>query len=193
MVRLCLQWFDSVGWASGRASSLWKLRDEVFVWLSVWSKVQIVCICFSWCHCHPKTPSSLASFKSRLVLPFWYRLTQVVLEKRQLNMCSSGLQCCNWSAVLVMQCGQVQQAIDTCVYLNQWNLAIDLARQHNVRDTEPLLVKYAETLLDKNKTFSAVELFRKANHHVDAAKLLFQVPMLLCITCCLSVCHLSCY
>ena len=34
---------------------------------------------------HPRTPSSLASFKSRLVLPFWYRLTQVVLEKRLLN------------------------------------------------------------------------------------------------------------
>ena len=31
---------------------------------------------------HPETPSSLASFKSGLVLPFWYRLTQVVLEKR---------------------------------------------------------------------------------------------------------------
>jgi len=33
----------------------------------------------------PKTPPSLASFKSRLVSPFWYRLTQVVLEKRPLN------------------------------------------------------------------------------------------------------------
>ena len=32
-------------------------------------------------------PSSLASFKSRLVLPFWYQLTQVVLEKRPLNGC----------------------------------------------------------------------------------------------------------
>jgi len=38
---------------------------------------------------HPKTPSSLASFKSRLVLPSWYRLTQVVLEKMPLNGCSS--------------------------------------------------------------------------------------------------------
>jgi len=37
---------------------------------------------------HPKTQSSLASFISRLVLPFWYRLTQVVLEKRPLYGCS---------------------------------------------------------------------------------------------------------
>jgi len=29
---------------------------------------------------HPKTLSSLASFKSRLVLPFWYQFTQVVQE-----------------------------------------------------------------------------------------------------------------
>jgi len=34
---------------------------------------------------HSKTPSSLASFKSKLVLPFWYWLVQVVLEKRPLN------------------------------------------------------------------------------------------------------------
>ena len=30
---------------------------------------------------------SLASVKSRLVLPFWYRLTWVVLEKGSLNRC----------------------------------------------------------------------------------------------------------
>ena len=38
---------------------------------------------------HPKTPSSLASLKSRLVLPFWYRLTRVGPEKRPLNGCTS--------------------------------------------------------------------------------------------------------
>ena len=38
---------------------------------------------------HPKTTSSLASFKSRLVLPFWYWLTEVILEKRPLRGCSS--------------------------------------------------------------------------------------------------------
>ena len=38
------------------------------VWLSVWSEVQ-TCIWPSWCHCHSL---SLASVKSRLVLPLWY-------------------------------------------------------------------------------------------------------------------------
>ena len=36
----------------------------------------------------PKIPLFLASFKSRLVLPFWYWHTEVVLEKRSLNGCS---------------------------------------------------------------------------------------------------------
>jgi len=35
------------------------------------------------------TPSSLASLKSKMVYPFWWRLTQVVLEKRPLNRCLS--------------------------------------------------------------------------------------------------------
>ena len=53
-------------------------------WLGyVWSKVQ-TCIWPSWCHCHSL---SLASAKSRLVLPFWYRLTRVVLDKGLLNRC----------------------------------------------------------------------------------------------------------
>ena len=42
-----------------------------------------------------QAPPSLASFKSRLVLPFWYRLTQVVLEKRPLNGSSSTVELLN--------------------------------------------------------------------------------------------------
>ena len=54
-------------------------------WGYVWSEVQ-TCIWPSWCHCHSL---SLASVKSRLVLPFWYWLTWVVPEKGLLNVCSS--------------------------------------------------------------------------------------------------------
>jgi len=49
---------------------------------SVCTECQMICIRSSWCHA---TTSSLASVKSRIVLPFWYRLTQFVLEKRPLN------------------------------------------------------------------------------------------------------------
>jgi len=83
----------------------------VLVWLSVWSEVQIVCIWSGWCQCHPKTTSSLASFKSRLVLPFWYCLTQVVLEKGLLNGCSvviSNMYCYVDSATWKLS------AVETC-------------------------------------------------------------------------------
>jgi len=71
-----------VGWQKGHPACT-KLSGKVLAWLSVWSEVQ-TCIWPSWCHCHSL---SLASIISRLVLPFWYRLTQVVPEKRPLNRC----------------------------------------------------------------------------------------------------------
>ena len=46
------------------------LSGGVQALLSVWSEVQ-TCIWLSLCHCHSL---SLASVKSRLVSPFWYRL-----------------------------------------------------------------------------------------------------------------------
>jgi len=41
-------------------------------------EVQMIGIWSSWYHYHP---SSRASLQSRMILPFWYWLTQVVLEK----------------------------------------------------------------------------------------------------------------
>ena len=46
----------SVGWASGRASGLSTLTDEVLVLLPVCSKVHMICMLSSWCHCHPIIP-----------------------------------------------------------------------------------------------------------------------------------------
>jgi len=70
------------GWQDGHPACK-KLSGGVLAWLSVWSKVR-TCMWPSSCHCHSL---SLASVKSRLVLPFWYRLTQVVLDKGPLNGC----------------------------------------------------------------------------------------------------------
>ena len=74
-------------WLGGR-KGIWPVKNWVvgcwhgyLSWL--WSEVQ-TCIWPSWCHCHSL---SLDSVKSRLVLPFWYRLTRVVPEKGPLNGC----------------------------------------------------------------------------------------------------------
>ena len=55
----------------------------MLAWLSAWSGVQ-TCIWPSGCQCYSL---SLASVKSSLVLPFWYRSTQVVPDKVPLNRC----------------------------------------------------------------------------------------------------------
>ena len=61
----------------GSRKGIWPVKNlsgRVLACLSVWSEVQ-TCIRSSWCHFHLL---SLASVKSRLVLPFWYLLTWVV-------------------------------------------------------------------------------------------------------------------
>ena len=72
-------WHCWLGGKKGiRSVKNWDLRG-------VWSEVQ-TCIWPSCCHCHSL---SLASVKSRLVLPFWYRLTWIVPDKGLLNVCVS--------------------------------------------------------------------------------------------------------
>jgi len=64
--------------------NLWKSYN-VLVWLSVWSKVEMICIWSNWC---TATRSSLASLKSQMVLFFWYWLNQAVMEMRSLSGCT---------------------------------------------------------------------------------------------------------
>ena len=63
-----------------------KLSGAVLARLSVWSETWQTCLWPSWCHCHCHS-LSLASVKSRLIVPFWYRLTRIFPEKGPLNGC----------------------------------------------------------------------------------------------------------
>ena len=53
------------------------LSDEVLEWLSV-CRFQLNAKCLQPMPCHSQFPPTLASLKSRMVLPFLYWLTQVV-------------------------------------------------------------------------------------------------------------------
>jgi len=82
---------------------------------------------------------------------------------------------CEQAVQAYLRFGDVKTAVDTCVLLNQWDLAVNLAHEQNFQQIEGLLAKYAQHLLDKNKKIEAVKLYKKANRHTEAAKLLSQM------------------
>ena len=79
---------------------------------------------------------------------------------------------CNEGVAAFLKAGDTKKAIDCCVLLNQWDQAVHLAQQHNFPQIEGLLSKYASHLLEKEKFLEAIELYSKANHHTEAARLL---------------------
>uniref|UniRef100_A0AAQ4Q112 WD repeat-containing protein 35 n=1 Tax=Gasterosteus aculeatus aculeatus TaxID=481459 RepID=A0AAQ4Q112_GASAC len=107
------------------------------------------------------------------------KLTAVLPENHQLlldiGQMFATVGMCEQAVTAYLKCSQPKAAVDTCVHLNQWNKAVELARTHNMKEIKSLLSKYASHLLEKNKTLEAVELYRKAHHFLDAAKLMFKI------------------
>ena len=93
-----------------------KLSGGVLAWLFVWSDVQI-CIWPSWCHCHSL---SLASVKSTLVLPFWYRLTRVVPDKGSLNARARVCVCVRVCVFLQQKATKTETTVDGRESLLSW-------------------------------------------------------------------------
>ncbi|XP_060042583.1 WD repeat-containing protein 35 isoform X5 [Erinaceus europaeus] len=82
---------------------------------------------------------------------------------------------CEQAVAAFLKCSQPKAAVDTCVHLNQWNKAVELAKTHSMKEIGSLLARYASHLLEKNKTLDAIELYRKANYFYEAAKLMFKI------------------
>ncbi|XP_077008272.1 WD repeat-containing protein 35 isoform X1 [Tamandua tetradactyla] len=82
---------------------------------------------------------------------------------------------CEQAVTAFLKCNQPKAAVDACVHLNQWNKAVELAKNHSMKEIGSLLARYASHLLEKNKTLDAIELYRKANYFFDAAKLMFKI------------------
>ena len=47
--------------------------------------------------------------------------------------------------------GRIKKAIDTCVLMNKWNLAVELAENNNFFQIEGLVNKFGSLLLEKGK------------------------------------------
>ena len=52
---------------------------------------------------------------------------------------------------------------------------MNLANEHKYTEINGLLAKYAQHLMEKNHILDAIELYRKAKHFIEAAKLLFKL------------------
>jgi WD repeat-containing protein 35 len=74
-----------------------------------------------------------------------------------------------------LKLGDVKSAIDCCVLLNRWGVAVDLAEKHKFPQIQTLLSKYANHILqskDIQARITAVRLYRKANKSAEAGRLL---------------------
>lgn len=61
------------------------------------------------------------------------------------------------------------------LFLFQWDLAVEKAEEYKFPQIEVLLSKYANEMLQQNRKCQAVQLYRKANKHTEAAKLLAEL------------------
>lgn len=74
-----------------------------------------------------------------------------------------------------LKAGDVSLAVEACLSLHHWSLAVEIAQSFNQPQINPLLTKAAEQLLTLNKLTTAIELYRRAGMHPDAARLLQQL------------------
>lgn len=82
---------------------------------------------------------------------------------------------CDEAVKCYLKFGDVKKAIDTCVLMNKWNLAVELAEKNNFFQIEGIINKFGSILMEKGKKMDLVELYRKAHRHSDAAKILINI------------------
>jgi len=82
---------------------------------------------------------------------------------------------CDEAVKCYLRYGDVKKAIDTCVLMNKWNLAVELAEKNNFYQIEGLVNKFGSILMEKGKKMDLVELYRKAHKNTEAAKILIKI------------------
>uniref|UniRef100_F1L3D6 WD repeat-containing protein 35 n=1 Tax=Ascaris suum TaxID=6253 RepID=F1L3D6_ASCSU len=87
-----------------------------------------------------------------------------------------GAGLCEQAVNCYLRCDMLNDALDVCIQLNQWDSAVQLSKTHNLRDVDALLGKYAEHLTGSNeKTLAAVQLYRRAGKFLEAARIVFDI------------------
>ncbi|WKY14128.1 hypothetical protein Q1695_000015 [Nippostrongylus brasiliensis] len=87
---------------------------------------------------------------------------------------SSGL--CEQSTQCFLRCGLTSEALDACIQLNNWEMAVSLSRTHKLQDVNVLMGKYVEELKESSeRSLAAVQLYRRAGRFLDGARVVFRI------------------
>ncbi|CAF3875607.1 unnamed protein product [Rotaria sp. Silwood1] len=87
----------------------------------------------------------------------------------------AGVGLCEQAVDAYKRCNRIQEAVQMCIELSQWDMGIELARHYNLSDLKALLTRQAKTLLSQNKPFDAIELYKKSANYLEAAKILYEI------------------
>ncbi|CAG9759523.1 unnamed protein product [Ceutorhynchus assimilis] len=71
--------------------------------------------------------------------------------------------------------GKIKPAIDLCILHNRWDVAIDLARKHNIGKIQDLLIKYTNHLIEQNQIMTTIEINIQAKFFSLAAEHAFKL------------------
>eukprot|EP00117_Sycon_ciliatum_P031550 scpid22207/ scgid3975/ WD repeat-containing protein 35; Naofen len=82
---------------------------------------------------------------------------------------------CDDAIASYLKVNNAKAAVDTCVQLNKWYRAVELAKKHSLPGIEQLLSRYATHLLEHDNIIDAVQLYREANMFSEAASLLYEL------------------
>jgi WD repeat-containing protein 35 len=76
----------------------------------------------------------------------------------------------------LVRSGHIREAIDACVYLNEWEQAMKLAKKQSLSDEIlSFFEKYAKHLVESQKYIEAIELYRRANLSTKSAEYLYKL------------------
>ena len=67
---------------------------------------------------------------------------------------------CKESVHALVKANKVEQAIQNCIEMSEWKLALDLAHQHRFEHIDSILSQYVDHLLAEHKYIEIIEIYR---------------------------------
>lgn len=89
---------------------------------------------------------------------------------------------CNQAVESYLKLDMINEALDTCIRLNQWDKAVELSEKYKLssgHNARQLLEKYVKELSgNSEQNLAAAQLYRHAAMYLEAAKIIFEVSIL---------------